>query len=316
MQRASWKASTIISRNLIFLNKIMADTQIIIFGEVLFDSFPDGSAVLGGAPFNVAWHLQALGTAPLFISCVGDDAQGERIKTAMADWGMDLNGLQTNPDHPTGQVTVNFVDNEPSYDIVNQSAYDYIQPDRLPDIHGRPLLYHGSLALRNPVSAGTLLTVKRKTAPYVFLDVNLRSPWWRLKNILPLLNDTSWLKLNHHELAELVPNCPNEEKRISQLFSSTSLKTVTLTRGDKGATTYRLKGSTSISVFPKTWMQVKDTVGAGDAFSSVLLLGFIRGWDIKTTLKRAQKFAGEIIGVQGAIIKDETFYKPFITSWK
>jgi len=37
-----------------------------IFGEVLFDHFPDGSRVLGGAPFNVAWHLQAFRTiAPI-----------------------------------------------------------------------------------------------------------------------------------------------------------------------------------------------------------------------------------------------------------
>ncbi|MBA1332725.1 carbohydrate kinase, partial [Candidatus Endoriftia persephone str. Guaymas] len=48
----------------------------IIFGEVLFDCFEDGSRVLGGAPFNVAWHLQALGAAPLFISRVGDDSLG------------------------------------------------------------------------------------------------------------------------------------------------------------------------------------------------------------------------------------------------
>jgi len=33
----------------------------VLFGEVLFDHFPDGSEVLGGAPFNVAWHLQGLG---------------------------------------------------------------------------------------------------------------------------------------------------------------------------------------------------------------------------------------------------------------
>jgi len=25
-----------------------------VFGEVLFDHFPDGSRILGGAPFNVA----------------------------------------------------------------------------------------------------------------------------------------------------------------------------------------------------------------------------------------------------------------------
>ena len=32
----------------------------IIFGEVLFDIFPDGNQVLGWAPFNAAWYLQGL----------------------------------------------------------------------------------------------------------------------------------------------------------------------------------------------------------------------------------------------------------------
>ena len=44
-----------------------------IFGEVLFDCFPDGREVLGGAPFNVAWHLHAFGQSPVFVSRVGDD---------------------------------------------------------------------------------------------------------------------------------------------------------------------------------------------------------------------------------------------------
>ncbi|MGD9171680.1 MAG: carbohydrate kinase, partial [Candidatus Thiodiazotropha sp.] len=39
----------------------MNKTAIAIFGEVLFDCFPTGEQVLGGAPFNVAWHLQAFG---------------------------------------------------------------------------------------------------------------------------------------------------------------------------------------------------------------------------------------------------------------
>lgn len=50
-----------------------------IFGEVLFDHFPDGSRVLGGAPFNVAWHTQAFGLAPCFISRIGNDPAGYEI---------------------------------------------------------------------------------------------------------------------------------------------------------------------------------------------------------------------------------------------
>jgi len=31
--------------------------SLLVYGEVLFDLFDDGQEVLGGAPFNVAWHL-------------------------------------------------------------------------------------------------------------------------------------------------------------------------------------------------------------------------------------------------------------------
>lgn len=55
-------------------------TGLYIFDEVLFDCFPTGEEVLGGAPFNVAWHLQALGDQPSFISRVGRDDYGDRIK--------------------------------------------------------------------------------------------------------------------------------------------------------------------------------------------------------------------------------------------
>jgi fructokinase len=43
----------------------------LVVGEVLFDVMPDGNRILGGAPFNVAWHLQAFGLKPLLITRVG-----------------------------------------------------------------------------------------------------------------------------------------------------------------------------------------------------------------------------------------------------
>ncbi|WP_321491384.1 PfkB family carbohydrate kinase [uncultured Desulfobacter sp.] len=294
----------------------MTHRQIIVFGEVLFDCFPDGQRVLGGAPFNVAWHLQAFGAAPLFISSVGQDSSGEQVKNAMAGWGMDLNGLQTHGCQPTGQVDVTIAGNEPCYDIVSPCAYDYIQSGQLPGLPDRPILYHGTVAIRNPVSADTLRAIKCRTKPYVFLDVNLRAPWWRVTDIIPLLADTSWLKLNHHELTELVPDCKDGQSRINKLFSSTSVKYITLTHGEKGAVLHSADGSPPIFVSPEKTMSVIDTVGAGDAFSSVLLLGKIRHWDFQTTLKRAQEFAGAVVAIRGATTTDDTFYQQFLNAWE
>ena len=96
----------------------------IIFGEVLFDCFPDGSQILGGAPFNVAWNLQALGKAPKFISRIGKDAQGDKISRAMQDWGMSTDYLQKDAEHSTGRVDVDIIQGEPHYNIVG-SAISY-----------------------------------------------------------------------------------------------------------------------------------------------------------------------------------------------
>jgi fructokinase len=294
----------------------MTDRQIIVFGEVLFDCFPDGQKVLGGAPFNVAWHLQAFGAAPLFISSVGEDLLGEQIKDAMAGWGMDLNGLQTHANQPTGRVQVNIADNEPCYDIVSPCAYDYIQSGQLPGLSKHPYLYHGTLAIRNAVSAGTLQAIKHQVTPDVFMDVNLRAPWWCISDIRPLLSDTSWLKLNHQELAEIVPDRSKEENRINTLFSATHVKHIILTHGEKGAVIYIANSSFPISISPEKTISVIDTVGAGDAFSSVLLLGKLKNWALETTLKRAQEFAGAVVEIRGATTTDKKFYKPFLSAWK
>ena len=45
----------------------------ISFGEIVFDCFPDGMQVIGGAPFNVAVHLARFGMDSMLMSAIGDD---------------------------------------------------------------------------------------------------------------------------------------------------------------------------------------------------------------------------------------------------
>ena len=59
-----------------------------------------------------------------------------------------------------------------------------------------------------------------------------------------------------------------------------------------------------------------DTVGAGDAFASVMLVGLTRGWPLPLTLERAQNFASAIVGVRGATVADPGFYHHHINAWR
>jgi fructokinase len=292
----------------------MKNQSVIIFGEVLFDCFPDGNIVLGGAPFNVAWHLQAFGVSPLFISRIGDDSYGNNIKEAMQNWGMDLSGLQLDSEHPTGVVNVNFINNEPHYEIVENSAYDFIQSSRLPSLQKDAILYHGTLALRSQSCVETLQKIKADISPSIFLDVNLRTPWWNLKSVELLLKEISWLKLNEDELSLIVPQESNTENRIKYLLSTFPLNYITLTQGKAGAISFQSNGDRE-SIAPSQTTSVIDTVGAGDAFSSVLVLGIVKNWEISKTLVRAQEFASAIVGIQGATTQDQSFYQSFLRSW-
>jgi fructokinase len=288
----------------------------IIFGEVLYDCFPDGSRVLGGAPFNVAWHLQAFGVAPLFISRVGNDPMGRQIRDAMLQWGMDTSGLQLDSSHATGAVDVSFIDNEPRYEIVESRAWDFIDADVLPpQLPSMGILYHGSLALRNNVSAAALDTIKKATSSGVFLDVNLRPPWWNMSTIRVLVSEAKWIKLNTNELAEIVPYKNDILSRLAQFFEDTNSEFLILTEGEAGARVITPQGG-EYCVIPQKNSDVIDTVGAGDAFTSVVLLGEIKGWNIEVTLRRAQDFASEIVAHRGATMTDSRLYKGFIDSWK
>ena len=287
----------------------------VIFGEVLFDQFPDGSVVLGGAPFNVAWHLQAFGQAPLFVSRVGDDPLGRRIRDAMLGWGMDTSALQLDSAHPTGTVTVTFEDGEPSYDIVAERAYDYIELAKLPPLPRAGLLYHGSLALRHPVSRAACESLCTTYWSHVFVDVNLRPPWSDPDYLLAQLHGARWAKLNEDELATLVPAGDDLAARAAHLQALTGIERLVVTRGARGALVRSPNGELAQVAPSLEATRVVDTVGAGDSFTSVLLLGVLRGWPLDETLRRAQDFASAIVGVRGATVSDRAFYAGFRKSW-
>ncbi len=294
----------------------MRQVPVCVFGEVLFDLFPDGHRVLGGAPFNVAWHLNAFGERPYFCSAVGDDEPGQRVREAMVDWGMDSSGLRTDPDHPTGEVAITLTGGEPSYDILPDRAYDHLH--ELPGALRCDLLYHGTLALRGAVSAKALDAIKSGEPKQVFLDVNLRDPWWNRNQVLDLVAGADWVKLNRDEL-ELLSEGGSRTgddlaARAARFREAHGLTGVILTLGAGGALGVTAADA-GVRVAPPADIAVVDTVGAGDAFAAVSILGIRHGWPLAETLSRAQLFAARIVAQRGATAAAPALYEPFIDRW-
>ncbi|MEN8179438.1 MAG: carbohydrate kinase [Pseudomonadota bacterium] len=294
--------------------KTVQEPAPILFGEVLFDCFEDGSRVLGGAPFNVAWHLQAFGCAPLFISRVGDDPMGRQIRDTMQHWGMRTAGLQQDSAHHTGEVRVTLAAGQPSFDIIADRAFDHIHADALPPMQAA-LIYHGSLGLRLPESATSLEKLLHQHPAPIFLDVNLRPPWWDKDQMAKLLDRAQWVKINDDELERLVVETGGLHEKAQRLMQNHDLTWVIVTRGEQGAFLLDEHGNL-FETTPSPAIEVVDTVGAGDAFAAVCILGLLQNWPAGLMMQWAQAFASLLVGQRGATIRDPAVYTKLIEQWQ
>ena len=293
----------------------------VIFGEVLFDHFPDGSRVLGGAPFNVAWHLRGFGANPLVISAVGDDPEGREVLERMTSWDLMTHGVQTDPEHPTGRVTATVVEGENRFEIAPDQAWDHIKA--APALHAaaeKPagLLYHGSLALRGPESWATLRALEHEANAPSFVDINLREPWWTREKVDWCLSSADWVKLNDAELAELTSRATGSFDECRDAAAALSrehgIHGIIVTRGSAGALSI-VDGEQVRAASAPPVEDLVDSVGAGDAFSSVVCLGLLQDWDPQATLDRAAGFAADVCRIRGATTPDFALYERHLAEW-
>ncbi|MFT0813433.1 PfkB family carbohydrate kinase [Synechococcus sp. OH20] len=288
----------------------------LILGEVLFDCFPS-QVVLGGAALNVAWNLKGLGSDPLLLSRIGQDEAAEKLLAALRRQGLRLEGLQRDPIHPTGQVQVTLdAEGIPSFAILPDQAYDYIQLDI--GVLQPSLLYRGSLAARREAAHRHFQeTIPALRCP-VFLDLNLRDPWWQPDPIREMLRTCDWLKLNQAELEQVARLEGIPAKEVGEqgqiLRAQLNLKGLFLTLGAAGA--LLITPAQVYQADPVSVPQIVDTVGAGDGFSAVAILGLLRGWPEEVLLQRAVQFASAICGIAGGAPQDPEFYRPFRQEWR
>ena len=292
----------------------------VIFGELLFDQYPDGNKILAGAPLTVAWHLQGFGLRPILITRIGQDAEGELALAAMHQWGMDTRAVQIDHKYPTGHVQITQNNNDNQFEIQPDQAWDFISSALAMEwVNTLPcsLIYTGSLAQRNPVSHKTLQRLMLETHLPVFVDINIREPWAELNIIEQCLDIAHWLKLSDSELqiilkSDLSTNIA-KQLAIKRFKLRHNINTVHLTRGDQGSVL--INESKYIEQTIDEPISLVDSVGAGDAYAAVCILGLHNGWDEEKVLKRANQFAKRICQQQGATSLMQSDYTALMKQW-
>ena len=302
----------------------------VVFGEALVDDF-NNEQIVGGAPFNVARHLSAFMAPCLAITRIGDDRSGQLVRAEFERFAMSDAGLQVDPIEETGRVLVERGPRGHRFTILPHQAYDFIDAATagaaLAGVQPA-MVYFGMLAQRNAQSRAALTAVLAASSAPRFLDLNLRNGQYDERGVTRSLEAANIVKVNEEELQALFgwhfqirPDAPAlsaDEVRAScqallQLFA---LDALIVTLGHRGSVYFGSDGSVVTHHDTPAPPFVIDTVGAGDAFSAIFLLGTARGWALDVTLARANEFAGAICAMPGAVPKDMGFYDKWMTRWR
>lgn len=293
--------------------------KVIVFGEVLFDLFPDKKR-LGGAPFNFAMHLHRFGVPVFFMSRIGNDVLGEEILNFIGKNDFPKSGIQVDKTHSTGEVRINISNSgEHSFEILPKRAWDYIEWNneiRKALNEKVAMVYFGTLSQREVPSRQTLQKILQeipKNTP-VFLDLNLRAPFYNREILKQSLKFCNILKANDEEILELkkVFNWP-ASMSLSEICQKIqveyNIETLCVTKGKEGSELYRINKKTpqyQVSNAPEPFL---NSVGAGDAFSARFAFGLLNNWQDQVLLTKASLFASQVCTIPGAIPEDPNFYQ-------
>lgn len=274
--------------------------KILSFGEIIWDVYPQKKCI-GGAPLNFAAHAAREGAEAYLLSAVGNDTLGAEALDIIKEHGVDTSLVHTADGLPTGQCTVTLSDSGvPSYRIEENTAYDHIPfADGAADI-GFDAFVFGTLALRGEHNRKTVRELlKKNVAREVFVDLNLRKPFYSKKNIILGLENATILKVSDEELPAVMQMAFGTETDsegsigiIAEKYKN--IKLIILTCGADGSVAYDLcNGETHRCAIEK--VSVVSTVGAGDSFGAAFLVNYLSGKSIPCCLERAAHVSALVV---------------------
>jgi len=262
-----------------------------VAGEALVDVVPapaEGYWELapGGSPANVAVGLSRLAVPARMLARIADDLLGRRLRAHLDRNGVDLSHV-VDAKEPSSLALVEIAeDGQAAYDFRISGTADWQwTPGELagaldPDAAGPVVAVHsGSLALTTPPGADALrgLLASARGSATVSYDPNCRpllmgDPADVLRGVHELLGIADVVKVSEEDLRWLVPGRSPGDVVAEWLELGPAIVAVTL--GGDGVVAGTSAGLHTTR--PGKMIDVVDTVGAGDSFSSALLAGLHR----------------------------------------
>lgn len=255
-----------------------------VVGDNIVDVFDEsGVASVGGNCLNVAVHLDRFGVPARYIGSVGDDALGTAVLSALETAGFATDHI-TRRRGVTGYAMIHHTDGERHFGDFDRGASVVHLGEREWEALAGAELIHSSYSSVLEDHLPRLAAI----APISFdFDSHFDDDY--LRTLAPFVA---------HGFFSAAERAVNEIATKAEELIADGMRTVTMTRADRGALHFTSAGTWSVDAEDIT---AADTLGAGDAFIAGVVAGIVRGDPIPDMLQAATRRAGEVCTTIGSL---------------
>jgi 5-dehydro-2-deoxygluconokinase len=265
------------------------------------------SKAVGGCPANIAIGTARLGLKSALITRVGDEAMGRFIREQMEREGVETSGIHTDPARLTALVVLGVRD-EKQFPLIfyrdncADMALDESDIDEAFIASAGAIVVTGTHFAKPNTDAAQrkAIGLAKKHGRKVVFDVDYRPNLWGLAG--HGAGEERYIKADHvtAHLQTILPDCDlivgTEEELAIAGGSEDTLETLRRIRAVSKATIVCKRGPMGCVVFPGAIpaslddgvkgpgfpVEVYNVLGAGDAFMSGFLRGWLRGEALET----------------------------------
>lgn len=262
---------------------------------------------IAGAESNLCIGLARLGHSALFISRVGADPLGARIRKTLQKEGVETRAISIDPHAPTGVFfREHFLDGQRRvYYYRNGSAASQMGVEDLRGewFNGAKILHltgiTPALSASCAAACQKAIEMAKERGMKVSFDPNYRARLWdentARKVLLPLVKRADFLLMGHEDARALLEVEGAEESLKAAAGLGPSV--VVFKQAEEGA--FALDDGKMVKVPAYPVEKVVDPVGAGDGFDAGFLAGWLRGLPMIDCLRAGARVGASAVQVLG-----------------
>lgn len=254
---------------------------------VPFENITSFAALVGGCPTNISVGTRRLGVRSALLTAVGEDRVGDFILHFLDREGVETRFIPRKPGRRTSAVVLGIQPPEtfPMTFYRDNCADIFLDIDdmqRAPIADSRMILISGTGLSAEPSHSATLYAAETAQAHgvEVTLDIDYRPTLWhdarafgvQIRRTLPLVD----IAIGTEDEIRAATGAPDGDSGVARLLEGVR-KAVVYKRGADGCSIF-LKTGEVFDCAPFR-ITVLNTLGAGDAFASGFLYGYLSGWD-------------------------------------